>query len=490
MASTDSLTALKGSSEEVQSIMDDALTNYSFILTLAEAEEICNDLIWINALEYIQYMSQLGHVEKVPGTELKRTKTLKGKLFSPANLDVLNSGELSLSHSLTYDEFESDLEPWPAYKEAEYEYERDANCHETKQLHDDDNWVTHDSVTCLRHIELSPSLDNIFAPLETEPESMDLVEPDHPLPTCGCPGQCCLETSAIGNAEEIRVIDDHEGISITGSLVPGFFCRLGMCVDDKLARMKMKVSCRPRLSPELRIYGGARETIFGKAIKDNTRSLYFYTLIAVTSIISLFVVHQLVRLQRELARLNTYQAMFQRMWNEDRLREDEQRELDKQEMGRHKAEERKGQGVVAQNREMRRRIEALKMMDTGSRSRSNQAGRTGGTWAQGDYNEGPLSPRPMFTISEVDPLIKAMPISRDGTDSEHWQNWYAELTDREQLALDAYGLDTLRTYPRGAAGGFEAWYSGLDPRVQHVMEHYFRNHPEAFGGDESDGSDR
>ncbi|KAI0013547.1 hypothetical protein F4779DRAFT_562160 [Xylariaceae sp. FL0662B] len=80
-------------------------------------------------------------------------------------------------------------------------------------------------------------------------------------------------------------------------------------------------------------------------IKSNTRTLFWWTSIAVLIVLGLFIVGQLARLRRELITLNTYQNTFKGMWDEDRRFEMEQ--LDEQRRYRE------GKEIERRNREAR-----------------------------------------------------------------------------------------------------------------------------------------
>ncbi|KAI1762219.1 hypothetical protein GGR53DRAFT_468510 [Hypoxylon sp. FL1150] len=66
-------------------------------------------------------------------------------------------------------------------------------------------------------------------------------------------------------------------------------------------------------------------------IRDNTRSLYWWTSVLVGICIGLFVLAQLVRLRHELQTITQYQELFMRMWDDDRRRQEERYEEEKRE---------------------------------------------------------------------------------------------------------------------------------------------------------------
>ncbi|KAI0429654.1 hypothetical protein F5Y09DRAFT_342433 [Xylaria sp. FL1042] len=70
------------------------------------------------------------------------------------------------------------------------------------------------------------------------------------------------------------------------------------------------------------------------SIEKNTRTLFWWTSWAITITLGLFILHLLVKVSAQLATLNTYQAVFQRMWDEDRVKEEKDRETRREAMRR------------------------------------------------------------------------------------------------------------------------------------------------------------
>ncbi|KAI3336659.1 hypothetical protein HD806DRAFT_542482 [Xylariaceae sp. AK1471] len=67
------------------------------------------------------------------------------------------------------------------------------------------------------------------------------------------------------------------------------------------------------------------------ALEHNTRVIFWWTSWAIGIVLGLFVLHQLLRVRAQLVQLNTYQAVFQRMWAEDRVNEDRIRKEERRE---------------------------------------------------------------------------------------------------------------------------------------------------------------
>ncbi|KAI1355553.1 hypothetical protein F5Y01DRAFT_326090 [Xylaria sp. FL0043] len=74
------------------------------------------------------------------------------------------------------------------------------------------------------------------------------------------------------------------------------------------------------------------------SIEKNTRALFWWTSWAIGIVLGLFILHLLVKVSAQLAMLNTYQAVFQRMWDEDRERDDEERRYRRKAMKRAAAQ--------------------------------------------------------------------------------------------------------------------------------------------------------
>ncbi|KAI0024621.1 hypothetical protein F4780DRAFT_545487 [Xylariomycetidae sp. FL0641] len=62
---------------------------------------------------------------------------------------------------------------------------------------------------------------------------------------------------------------------------------------------------------------GTEVTTNLRSIRANTGQLFFWTSLAVTAILGVIIIELLVRLTRELGKINRYQEVFRTMWQED-----------------------------------------------------------------------------------------------------------------------------------------------------------------------------
>ncbi|KAI1818982.1 hypothetical protein F4861DRAFT_528603 [Xylaria intraflava] len=67
------------------------------------------------------------------------------------------------------------------------------------------------------------------------------------------------------------------------------------------------------------------------ALERNTREIFWWTSWTIGIVLGLFILHLLVRVRTQLVQLNDYQAVFQRMWTEDRATEDRIRREERRE---------------------------------------------------------------------------------------------------------------------------------------------------------------
>ncbi|KAI0874774.1 hypothetical protein GGS24DRAFT_500491 [Hypoxylon argillaceum] len=58
------------------------------------------------------------------------------------------------------------------------------------------------------------------------------------------------------------------------------------------------------------------------AIERNTGDLFWWTSWSIIVVLGLFILHLLIRVRTQLVTLNGYQSTFQRMWVEDRAKDD------------------------------------------------------------------------------------------------------------------------------------------------------------------------